>query len=266
VFPDDCRICQQPLRNISRIPVCPSCLALPRPLLSDFFCRTCHTSFLDDRTLDANGHCLVCRSTEVNFDTAYSYGSYEGTLRDLIHLYKYAKVESLSRPLSRLLIQAIPLNENFDLIQPMPMHWRKRWKRGFNQAELIAKPVASRYGLKLSANLCRKRYTAAQAGLDERQRRLNLQDSFSLRRPDEIRGRRILLIDDVLTTGSTLRAATRVLKAAGAARVTALTLARVDHALFPSRVGMAAEHHTGFDQTPLSRGGRKSQTAGTGVK
>lgn len=195
---------------------------------------------------------MACRSSEMNFDSAYAYGSYEGSLRDLIHLYKYAKVESLSQPLSRLLIQAIPLNENFDVIQPMPMHWRKQWQRGFNQAELIAEPVARRYGLKLANNLCRKRYTAAQAGLDERQRRLNLRDSFRLRRPDEIRGRRILLIDDVFTTGSTLRAATGVLKAAGAERVTALTLARVDH--------------RGFDQTPLSRGGRKSQSAGTGVK
>ena len=73
--------------------------------------------------------------------------------------------------------------------------------------------MARRYGLKLANNLCRKRYTAAQAGLDERQRRLNLRDSFRLRRPDEIRGRRILLIDDVFTTGATLRAATGVLKA-----------------------------------------------------
>lgn len=113
----------------------------------------------------------------------------------------------------------------------MPMHWRKQWERGFNQAELLAAPIAKRYGLKLGTNLRRQRYTVAQASLTEAQRLKNLDKSFCVKRPSDIAGKRILLIDDVFTTGTTLRTAAEVLKAAGAAHVSALTLARVDRRL-----------------------------------
>jgi ComF family protein len=231
IFPDDCRICEQPLTNITRIPVCPACLALPKPLQAEFFCRACRTPFVDDYPLDEYDLCTVCREGLANFDAAYSFGSYEGTLQQLIHLFKYAKVETLGQPLSRFLLQALPLEANFDLIIAMPMHWRKRWERGFNQAELLAAPVARRYGLPLANNLRRARYTRSQAGLTESGRRENLRGSFRLHRPERIKGKRILLIDDVFTTGSTLRAAAAILKSAGAAHVAALTLARVDRAI-----------------------------------
>lgn len=251
-FPDDCRLCEQPLTNVSRIPVCPACLSLPKPIDAEFFCKACHTPFVDNYPLDEHDLCTICRESLVNFDTAYSFGSYEGPLRNLIHLFKYAKVESLAGPLSRLVIQALPLDQNFDLIIAMPMHWRKQWERGFNQAELLARPVARRYGLKLSNNLRRKRYTTAQAGLSELERRENLRGSFMVKRPEQIAGRRILLIDDVFTTGATLRAAAATLKGAGAAQVSALTLARVDR--------------RGFEKDLVSPAGRRRvMPAGIGV-
>jgi ComF family protein len=253
VFPDDCRLCQQPLKNLSRIPVCPACLSLPKALEAEFFCRACRTPFVDDYPLDEHDLCTVCRESLVNFDTAYSFGSYEGPLRTLIHLFKYGKVESLAEPLSRFVIQALPLDQNFDLVIAMPMHWRKQWERGFNQAELLAQPVAKRYGLKLSNHLRRKRYTKAQAGLSELQRRENLKDSFAVRRPGQVAGKRVLLIDDVFTTGATLRAAAAVLKNAGAARVSALTLARVDRRGFET------------DLTSSGRRRRKALSVSTGV-
>jgi predicted amidophosphoribosyltransferase len=113
----------------------------------------------------------------------------------------------------------------------MPMHWRKQWERGFNQAELLAAPVARRYGLNPGTNLRRQRYTVAQASLTEAQRLKNLDKSFCVKRAAEVSGKRILLIDDVFTTGTTLRTAAEALKAAGAAHVSALTLARVDRRL-----------------------------------
>jgi ComF family protein len=228
VFPDDCRLCAQPLVNVSRIPVCKSCLSLPQPLQAEFFCQTCRTPFLSSYPLDHNGQCAVCRENAVNFDFAYSYGSYEGPLRKLIQLFKYGKVESLAGPLSALLLRAVPRDQNFDVIAAMPMHWRKQWERGFNQAELLARPVARRYGLKLATNLRRKHYTVSQASLSEAGRRQNLKGSFAVARTEQIAGKRILLIDDVFTTGATLRAATAALKSAGAAKISALTLARVD--------------------------------------
>jgi len=111
------------------------------------------------------------------------------------------------------------------------MHWRKQWERGFNQAELLGPPVARRYGLKLGTNLRRQRYTVAQASLTEAQRLKNLDKSFCVKRAAEVSGKRILLIDDVFTTGTTLRTAAEALKGAGAAHVSALTLARVDRRL-----------------------------------
>jgi ComF family protein len=133
--------------------------------------------------------------------------------------------------LSHFLLQALPLDANFDLILAMPMHWRKRWERGFNQAELLAAPVARRYGLHLATNLRRTRYTKSQAGLTKSARRDNLRGSFCVNRPAQLAGKRILLVDDVFTTGATLRAAAAVLKAAGTSHVSALTLARVDRAI-----------------------------------
>jgi ComF family protein len=230
-FPDDCRLCEQPLTNVSRIPVCPSCLTLPKPLQAEFFCRSCRTPFADDYPLDEHDLCTVCREGLANFDAAYSFGSYEGSLQQLIHLFKYAKIETLSKPLARFMLQALPLEANFDVIMAMPMHWRKRWERGFNQAELLAQPVAARYGLGLAKSLRRTRYTKSQAALSEADRRANLRGSFQVHRPEQLAGKRILLIDDVFTTGSTLRAAAEVLKAAGARHVSALTLARVDRAI-----------------------------------
>ncbi|MGH9611297.1 MAG: ComF family protein [Bryobacteraceae bacterium] len=170
----------------------------------------------------------------MNFDAAYAFGSYEGALRDLIRLLKYGKVVTVARPLSRRLLGALPLNERFDLVMAMPMHWRKRWARGFNQAELLARPVARRMGLKLANNLRRRRYTAPQASLDEAQRRQSPQGSFAVRKAERVKGKRVLLIDDVLTTGSTLRAAAEALKAAGAAHVSVLAVARADRRAWPA--------------------------------
>ncbi|HEY2857641.1 MAG TPA: ComF family protein [Terracidiphilus sp.] len=268
VLPDDCRLCAQPLVNVSRIPVCKSCLSLPQPLQAEFFCQTCRTPFLSSYPLDHNGQCAVCRENAVNFDFAYSFGSYEGPLRKLIQLFKYGKIESLAGPLSALLLRAVPRDQNFDVIAAMPMHWRKQWERGFNQAELLAQPVARRYGLKLATNLRRKRYTVSQAGLSEAGRRQNLKGSFAVGRPEQIAGKRVLLIDDVFTTGATLRAATAALKSAGVAKVSALTLARVD-----GRAPAAMNLDTDFSSTGLAPLGsalaendaRRRVSAGAGI-
>ncbi len=213
---------------MSRVPVCEACLSLPQPLQAEFFCRACRTPFVDSYPLDQQGLCTVCRESLANFDCVYSFGSYEGALRKLIHLFKYGKVESLASPLGSMLVQALPFEQNFEAVIPMPMHFWKKWQRGFNQAELLAHPVARRFGLKLSSNLRRSRLTKSQAGLSEAERNQNLKDSFIVRRPDQLAQKRVLLIDDVFTTGATLRAAAKALKLSGVKHVSALTLARVD--------------------------------------
>jgi len=134
VFPDDCRVCGQPLRVISRIPVCRTCLKAPEPFSADYFCISCRTPFQNGFPLDSEGRCALCRSGLRGFDAAYCFGSYEGVLRELIHLYKYGRIPTLARPLADLLAAALPRDERFDAIVPVPLHSWRRWRRGFNQA------------------------------------------------------------------------------------------------------------------------------------
>jgi len=117
VFPDECRVCGEVLRGISRVPVCSRCLGDPQPLSAEFFCIACRTPFLNRFPLDENGRCPLCRLGLTGFDAVYSYGSYEGSLRKLIHLFKYDKIYTLARPLAGFLARVLPREERFDAIQ-----------------------------------------------------------------------------------------------------------------------------------------------------
>jgi ComF family protein len=146
-------------------------------------------------------------------------------LRDLIHLLKYGRVKTLARPLSVLLAQALPRDEVFDATVPVPLYWLRRIKRGFNQSELLARGLARRTGIPMLKALRRVRPTPTQAGLSNSARRQNVASAF---RSQGVQEKRILLIDDVMTTGATAAACALALKQAGARRVALLTVARVD--------------------------------------
>jgi ComF family protein len=191
--------------------------------------------------LDAEGRCPVCRAGLRGFDAAYCFGSYEGTLRELIHLYKYAGIETLSKPLAELLAAALPLDERFDAVTAVPLHWRKQWHRGFNQSELLAREIARRRAIPVVRALGRVRFTQTQAGLSNTERRKNVAAAFRCRRAAKtLAGWRVLLIDDVMTTGSTAAACARTLKQAGASRVVLATVARVDRRLEGPRVQLVS--------------------------
>ena len=134
----------------------------------------------------------------------------------------------LAGTLSRLLDRALPIDERYDVIVPVPLHWRRRWRRGFNQAELLAREVAGRRGIPLVEALQRRKATVSQAGLTSAGRRRNIAAAFQPHAGVDLTGKRILLIDDVMTTGATASACARELKKAGAKTVSLLTLARAD--------------------------------------
>jgi len=228
VFPDDCRVCGEPLREISRIPVCSRCLKEPEPFVAEYFCVACRTPFLNRAPLDESGRCAMCRLGLSGYDAVYSYGSYEGALRKLVHLFKYGGVRPLAKPLGDYLARALPRDQRFDLIVPMPLHWRRRWQRGFNQADLLAREIARRWSAPVGRIARRVRFTAPQAGLTLAQRRQNVRGAFSVMRGVRLDGMRVLLVDDVLTTGASASACARALKRAGASHVALLTLARAD--------------------------------------
>ena len=228
IFPDQCRICSQPLQDVSRIPVCPSCLAKPKPLDAEYFCVQCRAPFRSVFPLDDEGRCALCRRGLRGFDAAYSFGFYEDELRELIHLFKYGRVQTLAKPLGGLLASALPRERSFDVIVPMPLYWRKRWQRGFNQAALLARAISRRTNVPVINALRRVKDTAAQAGLTNAKRRLNVSGAFRAKTTTVLSGKKVLLIDDVMTTGATAASCARALKAAGASQVTLLTLARTD--------------------------------------
>ena len=210
------------------MPVCRACLAKPEPLSAEYFCVQCRAPFLSRFPLDEQGRCGLCRRGVRGFDAAYSFGFYEAELRQLIHLFKYGRVCTLSRPLGKLLAQALPREQAFDVIIPMPLHWRKRWQRGFNQSQLLAREIGRRTHTPVQDALRRVRNTPAQAGLTSAKRRLNVSGAFQAKKGAAIDGRRVLLIDDVMTTGATAASCARALQQAGARQVTLLTLARAD--------------------------------------
>jgi ComF family protein len=178
----------------------------------------------------------MCSRLEPPFSRAVAYGSYEGGLRDLIHLLKYERVRPAAGVLGRMLAEVVmPLVSRSEaeqtLVVPVPLHPARQRQRGFNQAELIARAmlkIIAAWPLKLCASgLQRRRATDSQTGLSRSQRRENLGGAFVAPFPSEIAGHGILLVDDVYTTGTTVSECARVLRHAGAKRVWVATVARV---------------------------------------
>ena len=194
--------------------------------MAEFYCAACRTPFLNDSPLDEDGKCALCRMGVSGFDAVYTFGSYEGALRKLIHLFKFDGVQTLARVFGCWMAIALPREEQFDLIVPMPLHWVRRWQRRYNQAGLLAREISRRWNVPMKNAVRRRRATAPQAGLTNSKRRLNVSGAFTAKQ--RLDGLHVLLVDDVLTTGATAAACARALKRAGARKVTVLALARTD--------------------------------------
>jgi ComF family protein len=242
LFPADCRVCGDPLIRISRLPVCETCLDAIRPIAGTL-CDLCGERILSPYAITQQSAdnsyeqlCGLCRRLEPPFAKAAAYGSYQGGLRELIHMLKYQQVRPAANVLGRMLAEAITdLEPHWSpasvLVVPVPLFARKLRQRGFNQAELIArvalKGIASKDKCALSADvLDRTRETQSQIGLTRHQRRENLRGAFRVKDRAKISGREVLLVDDVFTTGTTASECARVLRRGGASRVWVATVAR----------------------------------------
>ena len=227
LYPDDCRICAAPLIRFTRAPVCDQCIQAVEPLAATGQCTRCGLPFANEAPLHGANLCGLCRRGATDFDWARGYGAYEGVLRRLIQLLKYDGMEPLARPLGARLAQVLSQAEPVDLIIPVPLDRRRERSRGFNQSELIARELSRITGVPIDRRtLRRERPTETQTGLTHSQRRLNVQGAFRVRHPERVAGKRVALVDDVITTGATVDACARTLKRAGAARVIVLALAR----------------------------------------
>jgi ComF family protein len=154
---------------------------------------------------------------------------------------KFRRLDYLGRHLAVALGEGLGNRlTGFDRVVPVPLHWRRRLTRGYNQAERIARPLAGRLALPCLPALSRRRATPPQSLLGRDERLANLRKAFRVPHPERVRGLRLLLVDDVATTGATLDAAASALKRAGAATVIALVAARTPLEPIPSDRGRSA--------------------------
>jgi len=222
---------------------CPLCEA---PATDSPFCDSCQENLLQKASAPACGRCALplgpwsqnqggcfeCRGRPLGFDAALALGPYEGKIRDLCLRLKHEANAWLAPWLAKLLIEARPESREFppdSWVVPIPLHWRRRWERGYNQAEALASGFARHLSLRLVQPLRRARATPHLADSGRAERARVMRNAFSLRaRYHNLTGRTVLLVDDILTTGATCGAAARALKRAGARRVVTLVIGRTE--------------------------------------
>jgi competence protein ComFC len=227
VFPSFCRLCREPLERAGERIVCGDCLARLAPRRGQA-CPRCGR-FLYGQAEDHL--CARCLGLAPRFSRHRSCGAYGGTLKDVILLFKYRRCAPLSRPLARYAEACLggdaTLWQEAEALVPVPLHPSRRRERGFNQARLLARDLAALRGLAvLDGALIKTRNAPAQAGLRAADRERNARGAYAVKRPDLVRGRILVLVDDVTTTGATIRECAKVLMEAGAKEVRAVTLAQ----------------------------------------
>lgn len=189
----------------------------------------------DAARIEHGNWCAACHASPPHFSAARAITRYRAEDEDaapvpsMIRRHKYGRDQSLTYALAECIRDPLPLpGGDYDLVIPVPLHpARLRW-RGFNQAALLGLTISRRMQRPLEADtLIRIRATPSQTANDRRERYRNVRDAFVVKRPEKIAHRRVLLIDDVMTTGATVDECARTLLTAGARRVDVLTLARV---------------------------------------
>lgn len=225
LFPPRCQGCNQQIDPCSTTHLCPDCTPLLVPVTPPL-CLCCGIPFISGK----DHLCGDCLQDHFAFARARSLFLYQEPVSTMLVQLKFRGSLSRLDTLSVLAEQfgAVDLCREPDLILPVPLHKKRLRSRGFNQSLLLARSCLPDWQRKIRTDLLlRHQPTVPQTSLSGRARRNNLKNAFSAPGADSIRGKSILLIDDVFTTGSTLHECARVLTRAGAARVEAFTLARV---------------------------------------
>jgi ComF family protein len=225
LYPPVCTICGRSIRGGEYL--CDRCEANAFRIHAPF-CQKCSEPF--DGSITSAFTCANCAHREIHFEAAVAAYRGRGVVRQIIHEFKYNRQIHLRHLVARWLGAALDderlWGRRFDLIVPVPLHPARQRERGFNQAGLLAESLARQSSIPVKPLLERIRYTNTQTALDRSERMENLHNAFRLRKNADVRGLQMLLVDDVLTTGSTLNECARVLKRAGAFSIHAAAAAR----------------------------------------
>ena len=226
IYPRNCQFCTTPLREQEPGVVCAACLARAKRIEPPF-CQRCSLPFAGQ--LDAQIECGYCRDLPFHFTRAVAACRADGLVRDCIHRLKYKRELYYLPHLAGWLIDAGRAHVDWsavDAIVPVPLHPVKQRDREFNQAELLAAALGREFGKPVLARAVRRvKDTPTQTKLDAHARRANLRAAFAAGRRS-VAGQRLVLVDDVFTTGATLDSCASLLVSQGAAAVMALTVAR----------------------------------------
>jgi ComF family protein len=223
LYPDVCAWCIAPLQG-EEVDFCTTCL-LAFSTDNHHTCPRCSSSVAENALLEKG--CPKCEKRTYHFLQARRLGPYEGLLRDAIVAMKRREMlgEAMGRLWSRRDRDRLA-QWGADLVIPVPLHWWRRWRRGFNQSDLLAFSLAHSLGIECRPNWVRRiRSTSIQASVTVSQRQSNVRGAFRPSRHAQFTARKVLIVDDVLTTGSTASELARVLKEAGASAVHVAVLA-----------------------------------------
>jgi ComF family protein len=232
VFPAPCRICARILDTGSAIPFCQDCLEALTQTLREPLCAQCGRPIVSAAVGEGASPplCHLCRSGVYAFDFARSFCAYTPRMSRAILLLKYGNVTPLGTWFARRLaglVASQPQGFAADAVVPVPLDRVRLRERGYNQAELIARPLARLLGIPFrSYLLVRTRPRPNQLRLTRRERWETVRGAYATHKTAQVDKLRVILVDDVFTTGATLDACSRALKGAGAARVVGLTVAR----------------------------------------
>lgn len=228
IYPVDCTVCGGPAEDRRLPSICRPCWNSIGPIEGPV-CPRCGRPFNSPLALmHSPSHvCGSCRERPPIFDQALSPYRYEGALEQAIRLFKYRGRANLAYPLADLALVWMDRIPTVDLVIPVPLHPSRLRKREYNQALLLADRIARRLSLPLSYDhLVRVRATRPQTELDRADRAGNVRRAFAVQQPAYLEGQRVLLVDDVFTTGATANECARTLRRAGVRSIAVLTLAR----------------------------------------
>jgi competence protein ComFC len=227
-YAEVCEACHAQRATASEGYVCPGCRAEVK-LIEPPFCQRCGSIFPGEIT--STFQCGNCRNLELEFSYARAVATADGVLLDILHRYKYENALWVEPFVTKLFVDGAGPNvktDNWDMIVPVPLHPRRQKEREFNQAEVLGRALSRATDIPLETSLLQRTIdTRSQTRLPRAERSKNVRDAFRFRRQKgELAGKRIIVVDDVLTTGATTNACTRLLRQNGAEEVCVWTLAR----------------------------------------